>query len=742
MVGWTRRAKAVARLGERARALWYEYGCDSRDLGGVHWRSLEAPEQSVAGAEWKASVTIGGVSRAALVAPIPSAAVFRTICPPRAAFVAEVALEESGREGDRGDVVFSLAARPLDGSPARTWARSLNAAGRWTRFVAPLEHLAGKEVDLVLSTSSPGRRSLPAVWGEPCLRVRRSPSELVHLVRDYRQRYGARHGLEKALGRLRSELLIDGTSYDAWLRRNRARRVALARQGFHARRMRYRPTISLLVLSEDLDPAALGRLVGAVRRQSYPFWELLLVDPGRSAPGSAIPPRVDDRIKAVGALGDALTEAEGDFVAFVGLDDELDPRALYFVARVLNRDPAADFVYTDEDRIDELGRRSAPFFKPGWSPDYLLSFMYTGRLSLYRRSLVQAAGGLGPHSGSAQEWDLALRIGERTGRIHHVPRVLYHRRDTHAHWDGCERVIEDHVRRAGMDAACEQGPREGVFRVRYRIAGTPSVSIVVPTAGRIRNEGSSGFVPLETCIKSVLERTAYGGYELLCVDDGSLDERTEELLRSVGDPRVRRLSFGERFSFARKINFAVEQATGEHVVFLNDDTEIINAEWLSAMIELSQHEGIGAVGAKLHFPGGGIQHGGVILASGRPTHAFYGCPSDHPGYFSNLLVVCNYSAVTAACMMTRRSVFAEAGGLNEAFPLNYNDVDYCLRLRERGYRIAFTPYAELRHFESLSREGRATRQELELFRRTWPIEHDPFYSPNFRQDRSDFTIAA
>jgi O-antigen biosynthesis protein len=733
---------------DRARELWYEHGYGWRAVGGIGWQSSEgissANGESLA---WKRSVTVGGIPKPALVGRTPSTRVFRLVTPERAAFVAWLGIELDAGDATFGDVVFTVTMRPADGSPSHS-VRYLRSAGEgWERMPVrvPLEDFAGREIDLVLSTSSL-QRGLRAFWAMPSVCVRRSISELMGLALGYVDRYGLGSGRMIARRLARREEATERSAYEAWVKRNRPRRAGLALQALKSRRLHSRPTISLLVSVEGSNPTKLAATVASVRRQSYPFWELCLVT-RKQDPSLLAATAGDDRIKTAcngcveaAGLMNGLRIATGEFVAVLESGDQLDPRALYLIAELIDRHPDADLIYTDHDTIDGSGVRFDPFFKPGWSPDYLLSCMYTGRLCVYRRALADEVGGR-EELEEAQECALALKAGEQPKRVHHIPHVLYHSTPpakTHSP-EQAKKAIEHHLEQNGVEGWCEEGPSEGLFRIRYRIRGEPLVSILVPTTGHPRDAGQSSFHPLETCLRSLLALTSYAKYEVLCVDDGE-KAHTVELLRAVGDPRVRQVSFHEPFNYARKLNFAAACAQGEHLVFLNDDTEVLEPDWLSAMLEHSQLEGVGAVGAKLHFPGGGIQHGGVIIASGRPSHAFYGCPSDHPGYHFNLLVTCNYSAVTAACMMTSRRAFADVRGFSEAFPFNYNDVDYCLRLSQRGYRIVFTPHAELRHFESLSREGMATEDELRLFRSIWGGKADPFYSPNFRQDRSDFAV--
>lgn len=764
-------ATAVPRFKERLEEMWYEKAHDWVLLGGRQWLFSEGSAEETS--DWRASVTVGGVPRPAHVLPGSHSLVFRLRIPSEAAFRSWIGLVESSWGRAIGGVTFRLTARTVEGQQVGTWSRHVKPLERrhdrrWIPFHAGLESFAGQEIELVLSTvPAEGDSEVQSAWGFPAVVYRRPAGAFRDVVRDYFGKHGLRRGFSRALRRATGRALEERALYRQWIYRHEPSQEELERQRTQAQELAFRPTISIVTPVKDTPRDVLTRALDSVRAQTYPFWELCLVDDGSTDPGVRSILReyadADSRIRVrrraesggiVAASIDALEEAAGEFVALLDHDDELAPDALFAVARVLNEHPDADMIYSDEDKLDEHGERFEPFFKPDWSPDYLLSCMYTLHLSVYRRALVEDVGGFRPGFDGAQDWDLALRVSERARDIVHIPRVLYHWRVSTASMasgvmakpyamDAAKRALNDHLRRNGLSGRCEPGPAPGVFRVRYSIVGEPLVSVIVPTAGTVRTVGDSRFDPLLNCVRSVLPETTYRNFELLCVDDGRLDPATEAELDALGDARIRRLSFTRPFNFAAKVNFAVEQARGEHLLLLNDDTEILSPEWMTAMLELSQLEGVGAVGAKLLYPGGGIQHAGVIVPRGSPTHVFQGFPEDHSGYFENLKVNCNYSAVTAACMMTPRAVFDEVGGFCEDFPLNYNDVDYCLKVTERGYRVVFTPFAELRHFESLSRDGHVAEEELALLRRRWgdSLERDRFYNPNLDQTRNDFALA-
>jgi GT2 family glycosyltransferase len=372
--------------------------------------------------------------------------------------------------------------------------------------------------------------------------------------------------------------------------------------------------------------------------------------------------------------------------------------------------------------------------------------MYTCHLMVVRRSMLNEAGAFRAGYEGAQDYDLMLRLMERTDRIHHLPRILYHWRKipgsaasvaTAKPWalDSGLRAVEDSVRRRGIDAAVEPGSAPGLFRVRHAIRGEPLVSILVPTRGAGQW--------LERCLTGLRDRTSYRKVEILVAADRPLAPDLQNLAQSLG---ARVLSFDAPggFNFSRKIDFVSRHASGEHLLLLNDDVEAIDGEWLTAMLEYSQQPAIGAVGAKLTYPDGRLQHAGILLGvCGVAAHAFHRSPGACAGYASSTVRVGNFSAVSAACMMTRRELFVEAGGFDEMLPVDFNDVDYCLKLRKAGYRVVFTPYARLIHHESASLSRRVPDPAAAaLMRQRWQqvLADDPYYNPHLTRDFPDYRL--
>ncbi len=435
-----------------------------------------------------------------------------------------------------------------------------------------------------------------------------------------------------------------------------------------------------------------------------------------------------------------LDSATGQYLCFLDEGDRLAPHALLRLAEQITANPSIDILYSDEDRITSTGDHHTPFFKPDWSPDYFLEFPYIGRLTAFRTNLVRDAGGLRPDLQSATELDLLLRLLPRNPTIAHIPDILYHRQAKNPlapSPDATQRLLEEFVEAAspplpsssGEDAASTTpGLSPETHRIRYTITGNPLISIVIPSACRtITKNGRQTWFLLE-CISSIRRLSTYKNFEIIALDNNDMPPDLAAALKPFD---VRIVPYTEPFNLTRKINLGVSHARGQHLLLLNDDIEVLTPDWIESMLEYSQQPHIGAVGAKLLFPNNTQQHTGVILLNGNPRHPFYGQPADHPGYFHSSQVVRNWSAVTGACMMTRAENYLKVAGFSEEFPLNYNDIDYCLKLLELGKRIVCTPYAILHHYESVSKTG-TYRAEFQAFHRKWQTRfpRDPYYNPN------------
>lgn len=532
----------------------------------------------------------------------------------------------------------------------------------------------------------------------------------------------------------------------------------------HIARMADPPKISVVMPAFATPAALIKAAIASVQTQLYPHWELCIADDG--SPGEALwalleeEARRDPRIRIVrrpangqiaAATNSALALATGDFVAFMDHDDLLTEHALYHVAATLEQYPDAGLIYSDEDKIDERGRRSQPYFKIAWNAELMLGQNMVNHLAVYRRSLIEDLGGVREGFEGAQDHDLALRAAERIGptRIHHMPWVLYHwrwrgrqgsfsRRWAQVCADAARRSVAEHLARTdqmGTTVSNQPGAARWLRVHRAMPTPPPLVSIIVPTRDRLDL--------LARCAEGVLHGTDYSPLELIIVDNGSVEPETLahfELLKT--DPRVRILSAPGPFNFSALMNRAVAEARGEIILLLNNDISMIGADWLSEMVSHAVRPDVGAVGARLLYPDGTVQHAGVVLGTGGVAgHLHVGAPGEYPGYQGHLKLARNVSAVTAACLAMRRSVWDEVSGMDaEHLTVAFNDVDLCLKIRAAGYDIIWTPFAELYHHESASRgldlepvAAARFQGEINTMRERWGpvLDNDPFYGPVF-----------
>ncbi|MDQ2632095.1 MAG: glycosyltransferase [Actinomycetota bacterium] len=527
------------------------------------------------------------------------------------------------------------------------------------------------------------------------------------------------------------------------------------------------PRFSVVTPVYDPPDDVLRAMLKSVRRQTFDDWELCLVDDcsprpetGRMLERAAAE---DQRIRfqrreenggIVAASNDALAMARGEFVALLDHDDELHPDALALVDEALQGEPEADYVYTDEDKIDREGHHSGPFFKPDWSPERMRTQMYTCHLSVLRRSLVEEVGGFDPEFNGSQDWDLVLKVTERARAVLHVPRVLYHWRMLEASTAGSgeaakpwafeagKRAVQAHCDRIGLAAEVERDPADpGVYHLRPRLRDQPLISIVIPTAGGGREVRYEQTVLVTHCVRSIVERSSYENYEIVCVADTSVDAEVLRELESIAGDRLRLVPYDRPFNFSEKINAGAAASRGDHLLLLNDDIEVATPDWLERMVMYSSLEGIGAVGGKLVLQDGRLQHVGVRFENGLPGHPFHGYRGDYKGYGNAVVIAQNCLAVTAACLMTRRELFERVGGMTPDFAVNYNDVDYCLKLHELGKRAVYDPDLLMIHFESSSRTKDVEEWEKELLKQRWlPFTAvDPYSNPNLRHEMPRLT---
>ncbi len=557
--------------------------------------------------------------------------------------------------------------------------------------------------------------------------------------------------------------------YKVWRSRNEPSGDQLSAMKAEIGSWSYRPLVSIVMPVFNPSRFALTQCIQSVLDQIYENWELCIVDGGSDQAHvaevirrfSSSDPRIkyavlDKNRGIAGNSNEALKLATGEYVGFLDHDDALAPFALFEVVKLLNHDASLGCIYSDEDKVPALGtKRYDPEFKSDWAPDTFLSYNYLCHFAVVRKKIVDDVGGFREGYDGAQDYDLLLRVVEKTRAIARIPKILYHWRASGASTASgvkvkpyaiaaAKKAIAEHVSRRGLDAEVLDGLAFGTYRVKYRLRSRQKVCIIIPTKDKV------GL--LKQCVSSVLDKTSYEGFRIIIVDNQSREEETFEFFSSIkNDGRITVLPYSHPFNFSAVNNYAVRSADAEYLVFLNNDTEVISPDWLGAMLEFAQREDVGAVGAKLFYPNDRIQHAGTIIGYwGVADHAHKHFPRSARGYMGRINIIQNFSAVTAACMMVRRTVFDEVGGYDEELSHSFNDVDLCLKIREKGYLIVYTPYAELYHHESVSRgydekpeQRLRLEKEIDLVKRRWKHVFeagDPYYSPNLTLEKTDFSI--
>jgi glycosyltransferase involved in cell wall biosynthesis len=568
--------------------------------------------------------------------------------------------------------------------------------------------------------------------------------------------------------------LYDLVSYPDWIAKFESPELSdLAALELRRKSFRHQPTVSVVMPTYNSDEKFLRQAIESVLAQSYSRWELCVADDASSEPHVRAVleeyARTESRIKVIfrpenghisAASNSALSLASGEYVALLGHGDKLAAHALHFVAEAINDNPDAQILYSDEDKIDETGERTDPHFKPDWNPDLFLSLNYVSRFGVYRRELIQRIGGFREGVEGIQDYDLLLRclLHVKSAEITHIPRVLYHcrtlvgssglgagpKQDTTA---AGIRVLRDFFNAySHHNVTVENGLLPDTYRVRYPVPDPePLVSLLVPTRDKLEF--------LEPCIRSILDKTTYSNYELLVLDNDSAEAATLDFFARIQaeDARVKVLPYHHAFNFPAINNYGVRQAQGELVGLVNNDIEVITPEWLTEMVSHAVRPEIGCVGAKLNYDDDTIQHAGVVLGIGGVAgHSHKHFLRHADGYFSRLKVVQNLSAVTAACLVVRKALYVQVGGLEEnGLSIAFNDVDFCLKLREAGYRNLWTPYAELYHHESKSRgtedapdKVERFNSECEFIKAKWGevLRRDPCYNQNLTLEREDFSL--
>lgn len=566
---------------------------------------------------------------------------------------------------------------------------------------------------------------------------------------------------------VKEEIYTESEKYAYWWKKNQATAKELKEQTAH--RFAYEPKISIVIPLFNTPEKYLKELIDSVVAQSYGNWELCLAD-GSTSPktgayikkhynseGRIVYRKIEENLGISGNTNFAISMGTGEFIMFCDHDDVVAPNALYEMVKVINEKPKTDIVYTDEDLINSDGTvHSSPRFKPDFNFDFLRSINYICHIFLVRKSLIDRVGMLRKEFDGAQDYDFILRCCEQTEHIAHVPKVLYHWR---AHdnstagnpeskqyaVDAGKRALEEHYRRMGYEAVVENTGIFIVYRTIMKVQGNPKVSVIILNKDHRED--------LEKCVVSIEEKTDYPNYEIIVVENNSELPETfafyEELQRRYSNVKV--VTWDGPFNYSAINNYGAEYATGDYYLMLNNDIEVISPSWMSEMLGYCQREDVGIVGAKLYYSDDTVQHAGVVVGvGGFAGHILTRFRKGETGYFGRLVTIQDTSAVTAACLMIKKSIYQLIGGFDEEFVVALNDIDLCLKVRALGQLVVFNPYAELYHYESKSRGFEDTpekkarfKKEIKRFREKWGeilSKGDPYYNPNLTLVRGDCSI--
>ncbi len=528
------------------------------------------------------------------------------------------------------------------------------------------------------------------------------------------------------------------------------------------------PRISLVMPVFNTPPDVLDQAIRSVVRQVYRNWELCICDDASSDPDClavledwrGFDPRLkitrsEGNLGISGATNAAAAFGSGEFIGFLDHDDVLTEDALVRFAEAIARNPSADVLYSDEDKLERDETLSEPFFKPDWSPEHLYSSPYILHLMLVRSELFFRLGGLDDTFSGAQDYDLSLRATAAARKVVHVPGVTYHWRKipgsaaevVDAKPQALERgrlAVEAFARSQDPGAVVTPGLFMGSFRVRWSLDLSEPVTLLILTGCKRRVvPGRGELLLVENAVDSILAKSTYPNIRIILLNDGDMPDKVRQKFAVCG-VRVIDHQPTVPFNYSAKLNLGVSYVETENVIFLNDDIEVISPDWIEALLEPGRRVGVGVVGARLLYPDRRLQHAGIVLGLGGPTgRAFHNLPSDQIHYCCYTHVIRNYSAVTGAAMATRTSLFREVGGYDESLSLDFNDVDFCLRLGERGHRCVWTPYATLFHFEDSSLvRALASEEDRQLFEERWGdrLNDDPYYNIHLPRHRSDFGV--
>lgn len=557
-------------------------------------------------------------------------------------------------------------------------------------------------------------------------------------IKYYIKRYGILRTIKKIFVKIWNKITRKQTignpkrDYEIWMELNEPTKEELEKQ--RKNKFKIEPKISLVVPMYNTPLNYFEELVDCLVNQTYSNWELCLAD-GSPEENSDLEKilKKDKKIKykflnenkgISGNTNEALKLATGNFIGLLDHDDLLPEFCLYEIVKCINENPNVEFIYTDEDKIEEEIRKD-PYFKPDFSIDTLRSNNYITHLSVFKKELMDKLGGFRDEYNGAQDFDIIIRAVEQTKNIVHIPKVLYHWRvhpestamvseaKPYAYEAGIK-VIQDHLKRQKLKAKVTHGGDiKGIYEVEYEIENNPKVSILIPN--------KDGIKLLRDCVNSILKLTTYDNYEILIIENNSEESKTFDYYETIQKiDKVKVIKYPEKgFNYSKIINFGVKNSTADYVVQLNSDTEIITPNWLEKFIGFAQREDVGAVGARLYYEDKSIQHAGIVVGiCGLAANMLTGLPYGVHAYFGKDCLIQNMSAVTGACLFSKRSIYEEVGYMDEEkFKVAFNDVDFCLKIIEKGYKIIYNPYIELMHYESKTRGYEDTPKKKERFER-------------------------
>lgn len=577
--------------------------------------------------------------------------------------------------------------------------------------------------------------------------------------------YLRHYGLKEFWVKLTERFQADDVDYEQWYENHKALPEELEKQ--KNEKWKRKPLISIVVPVYNTPQVFLRQMIESVQNQSYSEWELCI---GNASPENKEMKKIleeyknDARIKEVEIpenkgisqnTNRAMEIASGEWIGLLDHDDLLAPNALYEIAKAVNEHPDAEVIYTDEDKVTtDLKEHFQPHLKPDFNLDLLRSNNYICHFFVASRDLIKRVGGFRPEFNGAQDYDLILRCTEQAKQIVHIPKILYHWRVHKAStadnpaskmyaFDAGKRAIEEHLVRCRTKGTVQHTKDLGFYRVKYEVCGEPLVSIIIP------NKDQSE--ALKKCLDSIREKTSYRNYEIIIVENNSEEPETFAFYKKIAGEKIKIVTWEGEFNYSAINNFGVRHARGDYLLLLNNDVEIINGDWLTEMLSHCQRKEVGIVGAKLYYPDNTIQHAGIIIGIGGVAGSvFVGLPRAFSGYLHKASIQLDLSAVTAACMLVKRSVFEQVGGLEEKLKVAFNDVDFCLRVREKGYLVVYDPYAELYHYESKTRGAEDTKEkirrfqtEIEYMRSHWIgllKKGDPYYNCNLSLTKWDYSL--